>query len=178
MSTSIHAFRLTTASAKNPIVAGSKRRTIINMLSLCLELAFSPKRRAGDSLDVTPSVVAASGTVTCASAAAADTVTVAGQAFTAINGGTPTSIQWDMSGGTDALDAVALRDAVNNHATIGLLVHATAALGVVTFTAKVPGVVGNQITLASSNGSRLAVAGTSGGKLSGGTEGTSETHTF
>jgi phage tail sheath gpL-like len=105
------------------------------------------------------SAVAASGTVTCASASAADTVTIAGIVFTAI-AGTPAGNQFKV-GVSDTADAASLVSAINGSTTAGVqnCVVATSVAGVVTITAKLPGAMGNAITLASSNGTRLAVSG-------------------
>lgn len=103
--------------------------------------------------------VAASGTVTCASVLAADTVTVAGQVFTAVNGGTPTSVQFDMSG-TDTATAANLAAALSAHTTVGKYVKAANVLGVVTITAVSNGYLGNLVSLATSNNTRLAKSGT------------------
>lgn len=102
----------------------------------------------------------ATGTVTCASAQAADTVTIGGVVFTAVNG-SPTGNQFDMSLASDTLVAADLVRSVNASATAGLSGVVTAAnvAGVVTFTATIPGKIGNGVTLASSNGTRLAVSG-------------------
>jgi hypothetical protein len=104
--------------------------------------------------------VPASGTVTCAGVNAADTVTVAGQAFTAVNGGSPTSVQFDMSG-TDTQTAANLAAALTAHTTIGKYVKASNVAGVVTITAVSNGYLGNLVTLATSNNTRLAKSGTS-----------------
>lgn len=122
------------------------------------------------TLQVNHTQVAASGTVTCASALAADTVTVSGVVLTAVSGA-PGANQFDISGSNTAA-AVSLAAAMNANATISGLVTATSALGVVTVTAKVKGVVGNAITLASSDGTRLAV---SAARLASGSNGTTIT---
>jgi phage tail sheath gpL-like len=126
------------------------------------------------TFEVRNNAVAATGTVTCASASAADTVTINGTAFTAVSG-TPAGNQFKV-GVSDTADAASLVSAINASATAIVSNHVTAssALGVVTLTAKVPGHVGNAITLASSNGTRLAV---SGARLTGGTHDTLITHT-
>lgn len=124
------------------------------------------------TLDVSDAaMVAATGTVTCASAAAADTVTVNGVTFTAVSG-TPAGNQFKV-GVSDTADAASLVAGINASTTANIkgCVTATSALGVVTLTSSVAGYIGNCQTLASSNGTRLAV---SGARLSGGTGGTSQ----
>jgi phage tail sheath gpL-like len=102
--------------------------------------------------------VQASGTVTCASVAAADTVTINGVVLTASS--TPSGEAQFEIDGTDAQDAAALAAIINAHSTLQYVVSASAAAsGVVTITALQPGVIGNAITLASSNGTRAAVSG-------------------
>ena len=119
-------------------------------------------------LDISSSgLAAASGTVTCASVSAADTVTINGVVFTAVNGGTPGANEFDMSG-TDTADATSLAAAIN--ASVSSLVQgyvsASSSGAVVTISSVYKGLMGNTHTLASSNGTRLAV---SGARLAGGT---------
>jgi hypothetical protein len=111
--------------------------------------------------------VKASGTVTCASVLAADTVTINGVVLTAVNG-SPAADQFDMSGNATA-EAVSLVSAINANATLAGLVLASNVAGVVTVEALNGGLSGNAITLESSNGTRLAV---SAARLAGGTNGT------
>lgn len=154
---------------------------------LFLDLNDDPKRRlvklaqyfdaaAGGlgSVGISAQVAAvkASGTVTLASVAAADTVTINGVVLTAVSGA-PAANQFDISG-TDTADAVSFVAAVAANATLAGMVLATNVAGVVTLEAKVGGVIGNAITLASSNGTRLAV---SAARLAGGTDGTAYTIT-
>lgn len=119
--------------------------------------------------------VQATGTVTCASVSAADTVTINGVTFTAVAGAAGAN-QFSIDG-NDTADGAALAAAVNASVTAGItgVVTAAAASGVVTFTASVPGLVGNAITLASSNGTRLAV---SAARLAGGTNATAIAYTL
>lgn len=101
--------------------------------------------------------VAASGTVTCAAVAAADTVTINGVELTASS--TPAGeAQFEIDGDNTA-DAAALVACINAHSTLQYIVSAANVLGVVTITCLIPGVIGNSITLASSNGTRAAVSG-------------------
>lgn len=109
----------------------------------------------------------ATGTITLASVQAADTVTINGVVFTAVNG-SPTGNQFDMSLASDTLVAADLVRSINASATalIPNYVVASSAAAVVTLTSAFLGLPGNLTTLASSNGSRLAV---SGARLTGGT---------
>jgi hypothetical protein len=99
------------------------------------------------------------GTVTAAAVLAADTVTMNGVVFTAVNG-SPVGNQFDMSGSNTAC-ATSLAAAINACATAGVLgvVAAKSSAAVVTVFAVVPGTAGNSLTLASSNGGRLAISG-------------------
>lgn len=118
--------------------------------------ALNNGAKSGTTLVVQDTSVYATATVTCANVNAADTVTVGNTVFTAVNGGTPTSVQFDMSGDATA-EGAALAAAINAHTTVSKIVSASAATGVVTLTAKVPGAIGNGLQLSSSNGTRLAV---------------------
>lgn len=142
-------------------------RDVKDPRTLAIEVANYLEACAGGmiestSLAVDAAAVAATATVTLAAVLAADTVTVCNTVFTAVNGGTPTAVQFDMSG-TDTADAASFVAAVNAHTTIGRMVTASNLLGVVTLTSKVPGVFGNGLALASSNGTRLAVVAFAGG---------------
>lgn len=115
----------------------------------------------------------ATATVTLTSIAANETVTVNGVVFTAVNGGTPTAVQFDMSG-NDAADATALAAAVNasTHASISGILTATASSNVVTFRAVATGTSGNSLTLASSTET------VSGATFSGGAATTTSTFDY
>ena len=158
----------------NAILETTDRNRVIN--SLCNYFMRKQSISSG-SFDVTISnsaLVAASGTVTCASVLAADTVTINGVAFTAVNG-TPSGNQFDMSG-TNAQTATSLAAAIaaSSTALVQCCVTASASSAVVTVTSLVKGLIGNTQTLASSNGTRLAV---SGARLAGGTGGQGSTVT-
>lgn len=122
-------------------------------------------------LDVASAAVAqATGTVTCASVQAGDTVTINGVTFTAVSG-TPAANEFDISG-TDSAAATSLAAAIVASVTalVSGYVTATADSAVVTVKSLYYGQAGNTHTLASSNGTRLAV---SGARLTGGTGGAS-----
>lgn len=118
----------------------------------------------------------ASGTVTMASVLAADTVTVNGLTYTAVNGAKANNTEFDMSG-TDIATAADLADSITNDARTGITeatLDQTAANGgtaVVTITCTTSTALGNNIDLSSSNGTRLAV---SGAFLTGGLDTTSQ----
>lgn len=98
--------------------------------------------------------VAASGTITLVSAVAGNTVTIGKTVFTFSStptSNTATAVDVEVDGADDTADAAALAAAINANALgAALIVSATSALGVVTVTALVPGVLGNQIALAKS----------------------------
>ena len=104
--------------------------------------------------------IAATGTVTCASVLAADTVTVNGLLYTAQSGTKAgNNTLFDMSGTNDQT-AADLADSITNDARTGTLndVTATATTNVVTCTSSVAGAAGNATTLTSS-GATLTVSG-------------------
>ena len=103
--------------------------------------------------------IMASGTVTLASVAANDTVTLNGVVLTAKTSA-PGAHQW-LVGVTDTADAAALAALINSDASVGLkgYFRATSAAAVVTVYSLLPGLPGNTLSLASSNGGRLAVSG-------------------
>lgn len=106
----------------------------------------------------------ASGTCTVASIQADDTVTINGVTLTG-KASPSGSSQFD-SDGTDTEVAAALAACINAKSSLTGICTAANVAGVVTISAYCKGVIGNAITLASSNGSRLAV---SAARLAGGT---------
>lgn len=102
-----------------------------------------------------------------------ETVTINGVAFTAKASGA-TGNQFNI-GGTVTATAAALTAAINASTTAGIasVIEASSALGVVTVTCKVPGLVGNAIVVAESM-SNFAWAGAAT-KLASGTDGTTTT---
>lgn len=116
-----------------------------------------------------PASVAATGTVTLASAIATDTVTVNGLVYTAVAGAKADNTEFSIDT-SDTAAATDLADSITNDARTPVTVPtidvtAIGASAVVTITASVTGDLGNTIDLASSNGTRLA---TSGAFLTGG----------
>lgn len=115
--------------------------------------------------------VKATGTITLSSHVATNTVTVNGITFTCVASGA-TGNQYNV-GVSDTLTAEALATALNANTTLDGMVVATAASGVVTLTALIPGEMGNAMTLAiSANGSVSAA------RMSGGTNGTELSHSY
>jgi phage tail sheath gpL-like len=115
--------------------------------------------------------VAATGTITLASLANGNTVTIGKTVFTASStptSNTATAVDFESDGADDTADAASLAAAINANALgVAPIVYATSALGVVTLTCRVPGLLGNYIALAKS-GAPITVSGT---YLSGGTGG-------
>lgn len=109
-------------------------------------------------------LVRASGTITVASIQADDTITINGVTLTGKSSPSGES-QFD-SDGSDTVVATAIKNCINANSSLTGIVSASSSLGVVTVSAYVKGLIGNSITLASSNGTRLAV---SAARLAGGT---------
>lgn len=131
--------------------AGAKRRGVMALVNY-LQGALAGAKR-GVQLDVFPNgadPVAASGTLTLATCTAGTVVEVNGVDFVAVNGtATSGNNEFDISGGTDTLDAVELAAAINASTSTGIqyVVSATSALGVVTVTALQKGALANGLTL-------------------------------
>lgn len=92
-------------------------------------------------------------TITLATAVAGNSVTIGQTVFTASaspSSNTATAVDWLVTG-SDTVAAAALAAAINAN-TLGVApyISATSALGVVTITCRVPGVIGNNITLSKS----------------------------
>lgn len=144
-------------------ISGGGRKELARDIINALEAFTSGSKRA-KTLVVYPNdneaLAQATGTITFAAAAAADTVTVNGVTLTA---NTDFSVAGD-----DTADAAAYVTAFNaqTNALIAGIVSASSSGAVVTLTATQSGRYGNCITLASSNGTRLAV---SAARLTGGT---------
>ena len=114
--------------------------------------------------------VAASATWTLVSVIATDACTVCGVTFTFTS--TPSAeTDVEADGASDTLDALALATAVNAHSTVGSQVVATSALGVVTITSLVKGVIGNAIEISDAD----TTITTSSATLTGGTGGATDT---
>lgn len=108
----------------------------------------------------------ASGTVTLATVAVDDTVTIGKTTLTAK--ASPSTEDQFSQAGTNAQDAASLAAKINAHSVLSKLVSATSAGAVVTIKPHQRGSIGNYIALASSDGVTLAV---SGAYLAGGTGG-------
>lgn len=105
----------------------------------------------------TSAPAAASATLTLVSAIATDAITIGTITMTATS--TPTTnLHWEIDGASDTLDAASLAAAINANPTLSKVVVATSATNVVTVTALVKGVVGNQIPISSADATITASA--------------------
>lgn len=147
--------------SEQPIESGAPYKTVNNVINY-LAGVVSGCRLGNVSLACRASAVAATGTATIAGAIAADTFTVT------INGvAVGPTVYVTSNTATAAAVAAAINASVNT--LVSGHVTATSALGVVTVTAKNPGVSGNAVTLsASKTGTGTITA--SGARLTGGTE--------
>jgi flagellar hook-associated protein 3 FlgL len=122
------------------------------------------------NVTVTPTVVAASGTITLSAMVATDTIIVNGVTFTCVASGA-TGNQFNV-GGSDTLTAASFVTAFNaaTSTSIKNCVVASSVAAVITLTSAVPGNIGNCIT------QTCAAHGTvSAARLAGGTEGVTAT---
>ena len=146
--------------------ASNKQKSLANASQLLKGLASGSVNGKVDVHYNATDGVAASATITLASCAT-DTVTIGGVTFT--GSGSPSGDEQFETDGTDTADAAALAAKINAHPTLSKAVVATSAVGVVTVSCVVKGVVGNFITL-SETGSTITV---SAAALAGGTGGSS-----
>jgi hypothetical protein len=166
------------------VLTGTTANTTIALAAIRQEdtLIGALNNNAGTITDITANIsindVNATGTITCAAAAAADTVTVNAKVYTAVSGTPANNTQFNIAG-SDTADAASLVAAINSREANALnAVTASNIAGVVTVRATAEGTGGNSITLASSNGTRLAVSGATlaGGTATGGIKSTSVTN--
>lgn len=105
--------------------------------------------------------VAASGTITLSSFVADDTVAVAGVTLTG-KASPSTDVQFAI-GADDTATAANLAACINAKSTLSPFLLATSALGVVTVTSKIPGLIGNKVTLAISAHGSVSAANLANG---------------
>jgi phage tail sheath gpL-like len=151
----LYSIDVSTVDYNQPLAAGRHRSSLVRLMNQLRRL-MSGANSGRTTISVRNSAVKASGTITCDTAVATDTVTINGVTFTGDD--TPTGDQFDTSD-TDEVAAASLAAAINASTTAGIpgIVTASASGAVVTVTAAVPGKIGNAITLASS-GATLAVS--------------------
>lgn len=138
-------------------------RNVFQLLSWLRGFAKGTRR---GSIKVKQGPIQATATITSTGiASAADTVTVANIVLTAVaSGAVPANGEWNVSA-VVATQATSIALAINSISTLTGKVTATSALGVVTITSVVPGLVGNglQISENASNVTNTAFAsGTDG----------------
>lgn len=104
--------------------------------------------------------VFATGTITCVSAIASDTVTFNGLLYTAVAGAKANDTEFSIDT-SDTACATDLADSIDDDVRAGTVADASAiaASGVVTITSTAAGTAGNVVTLVSSDGATLAVSG-------------------
>lgn len=140
--------------------AGNGRR----LISLIKGLASGAIQGTIDVSGSTTAPAAATGTLTLSGALATETAVIGGVTFTA-SASPSGEAEFDISG-DDTADAASLAAKIAAHSTLGAVVTASAASGVVTITALQKGVIGNFITIVGDTGITA-----SGATLSGGTGG-------
>jgi hypothetical protein len=108
--------------------------------------------------------VAATGTITIthANVTDADTVTIGGTVITAKTSASDDTIEWTIGANATA-DATALAATINKNLTLSRIMTASSSSGVVTLTMKVKGVIGNSITLATSDATAFALVAMASG---------------
>lgn len=164
-------IQITLTTRKDPTVMVKPNQSKENLKRVLNELNGIQAGKLPGKIDLSASATdaaAASGTITLVSAVATNTCTIGKVVFTFTSTpsvSTSTAQDVEVDGADDTEDAAALAAAINANAASSAIVYATSALGVVTVTCRVPGLIGNQIALAKS-GSPLSVSGT---YLSGGT---------
>ena len=141
----------------------SKPRQAMVWIARFIDAVSLGNRQAKVAASVnTGDAVAATGTITFSSFAAANTFTVGSQTFTCESSGASGNNQFNV-GGTDTISAVAAVAKINAHPSLVNTVVASNAGAVITITSLVPGLIGNYIPLAiSAHGSVSAATLTSG----------------
>ena len=145
--------------------ASSPRNTAIKLSGLLEACASGYSHASIDAYSSTSAPVAAAGTATLtyASIAANDTVTIGGTVLTCKASGAAAGTEFNKT--TDAtVTAANLAAAINANTTLSKYLVATSALGVVTVTCLQKGVIGNAIVLATSNAPGFALVAMAGGE--------------
>lgn len=154
----LYSIDVSTGDLAQPVISGARHLTAINLAKLFEKFAGG-HNSCPATVTVRNSAVKASGSITLASVADSDTLTIGGVAFTAQDAD-PGANEF-LQTGSDTADAAAAAAAINASTTAGIAgcVTASSSGAVLTITAVVPGKIGNAITLATSNGTRLAITG-------------------
>lgn len=153
-----YTVEVSTGDLPQPVISGARSLSAKN-----LSLLFDKLACGGNSCPATVTVrngvVKASASITFASCANNDTITIGGIVITAKTAG-PTGDQF-LCGVSDTADAAAAAALINSTTTAGLsgVITASSVGAVLTLTASVAGKIGNAVTVATSNGTRLAITG-------------------
>lgn len=145
-----------------PLSTGNSNKTLTDLDTLFFQFIHGVWQ---SNIQVIQGGVYATGTATCASVIATNTLVIGGVTLTAVNSA-PTSAQFVRSA-TNAVTAANIVTTINALTTLNKVVQATSSGGVVTIASLVPGTIGNLITLSSTGGTI-----TVGSALTGGTDGT------
>lgn len=164
---------LTVTTSNRDLFAKSRHTECNRLVDYFRALSSGTTHGSGSTLTVADlaNQTQASGTVTCASVSAADTVTVGNIVFTAVSG-TPSGNQFKR-GVSDTADGLSLATAINANTSLNPYVVAANASGVVTVSSISLGALGNLLQLSSSNNTRLAVVA-----LASGADATITTYNF
>jgi phage tail sheath gpL-like len=169
-------IQVNSADAKEYAASEQPQRCLGNAARLLQGLASGNVIGSVDVQRSSSDPVAATGTLTItnASVAANDTVTIGGIVLTAKSSGA-SGAQFNIGA-----DATATGDnlvaAIAAHATLGKVLTAANAAGTVTVTCNEKGLVGNLIGLASSNGTGIAVSASTLASGAGGAQGAAVTY--
>lgn len=171
----LYSIDVSTGDLSQPVISGARHLSALNLSHLFRQLAGG-QNSCPATVTIRNSAVKASASITFASVADSDTITINGVVFTAQDA-SPGANEY-LQTGTNTQDAAAAAAAINASTTAGIvgIVTASSSGAVLTISAAVPGKIGNAISIATSDGTTLAI--TSGvSKLAGGTE-TSVSFTF
>ena len=154
-------LKVPSADAREYGAAGNPQKCLMNASNLLKELASGATTGAVDAQVSSSDPVKASGTLTCVYATLADTtstVVISGQTLTCVTGTPSGYTQFKKE--TDLATTIAnLAAAINGNTTLNkFLSAAVTSTGVVTLTAHVAGVIGNQITLVGGTGATASAA--------------------
>ena len=160
----------TTQDVSKMLKVGQPRQNLIKLANLVNGLKAGNLQGKVQLAGSSAVAVAASGTFTLVSVVATDACTIGKTTFTftstpSVSSATAQDVEVD--GASDTLDAAALAAAINVNEATKEIVYATSALGVVTVTARTPGVIGNYINISDAD----TTITTSATFLAGGTGG-------
>lgn len=154
-----------TTTGGNPAFAAqadvlSPKESLVRVAQYMDKLALGCNN-SGASVNIQTGGTQATGTITLSSFAAADTLTVGTQVFTA--SASPSGNNQFLSTGGDTTVAAAATAKINAHPSLVNVVTATSASGVITVTAASAGLTGNTVQLAISAHGTVSAAHLAGG---------------